>query len=100
MPEFNASLFNTATFGGGQAPPMCNLKAKEVLYIAFREARVLKRPQGGISPSEARDGMIFLSQQIDYWSAQGMLLVDNNIQQFTLTPNHQPTLIGPGLANT
>ena len=98
MPEFNSSLFNAATFGGPGAPPMCNIKCRDLLYIAFRESRVLKRPQGLNSDSELMDGLIFLNQQIDYWSARGCYSWTTNFQEFTLTPNHQPTLIGPGLA--
>ncbi len=96
MPEFNAALFNAGTFGGAGVP-LCNMKCRDVLYIAFREARVLKRPQGLNSDSELIDGMIFLNQQIDYWSARGCYSWTTAFQQFTLTPNHQPYLIGPNL---
>ena len=96
MPEFNASLFNAGPFGGG-AQPMCNIKCRDLLYIAFREARVLKRPQGLNSDSELLDGLIFVNQQLDYWSARGCYSWTTTFQQFTLTPNHQPYLIGPNL---
>jgi hypothetical protein len=96
MPEFNESLFNAATFGAG-VPPMCNIKCRDLLYISFRESRVLKRPQGLNSDSELLDGLIFLNQQIDYWSARGCYSWTTSFQQFTLTPNHQPHLIGPDL---
>ena len=99
MGAFNASLFNGALFGGGTPAPFVSLTCKDVLYIAFREARVLKRPQGAISESETLDGMIFLNQQIDYWSARGCYSWTTTFEAFTLTPNHQPTLIGPGLAS-
>lgn len=97
--EFNAAQFNAAFFGGAPGAPLCSIKAGNVLYIAFREARVLKRPQGGISPSEAADGMIFLNQQIDYWSARGCYSWTSTFQVFALTPGHQPHLIGPGLTS-
>ena len=95
MPQFDSSLFNANAFGGG-APMVC-VKCKDLLYIAFRESRVLKRPQGGISPPEAQDGMIYLNQQIDYWSARGCYSWTTTFQAFTLTPNYQPHQIGPGL---
>ena len=98
MPEFNGPLFNAGAFGGGGIAPLCNIKCRDLLYIAFREARVLKRPQGLNSDSELMDGMIFLNQQIDYWSARGCYSWTTTFQEFTLTPNHQPTLIGPGLS--
>ncbi len=99
MSAFNASLFNNALFGGGATVPFVSTTCKDVLYIAFREARVLKRPQGAISQSESLDGMIFLNQQLDYWSARGCYSWTTTFQEFTLTPNHQPTLIGPGLTS-
>ena len=88
-PQFDSSLFGAATFGGATVP-LVTLKCGTLLYIAFREARILKRPQGGISPSELTDGMIFLNQQIDYWSARGCYSWTTSFQAFTLTPNHQP----------
>ena len=75
------------------------MQCKDVLYIAFREARVLHRPQGQISPSEAADGLIFLNMLIDYWSARGCYSWTTTFQSYTLTPNHQPHLIGPGLTS-
>ena len=69
------------------------------MYIAFREARVLKRPGGAISAPEAQDGMIFLNQLVVYWSARGCYSWTTSFQAFTLTPNHQPHLIGPGLTS-
>ena len=98
MPLFDASLFNASAFGGISAP-FVTTTVQNALYIAFREARVLKRPQGAISPSESQDGMIFLNQQVDYWSARGCYSWTTTFQQFTLTPNHQPYLIGPGLSS-
>jgi hypothetical protein len=96
MSAFNSTPFNSSLFGGGSAP-LCNMKCRDVLYIAFREARILKRPQGLSSGSELADGLLFLNQQIDYWSARGCYSWTTTFQTFTLTPNHQPYLIGPNL---
>jgi hypothetical protein len=41
--------------------------------------------------------MIFLNQQIDYWSARGCYSWTTTFQAYNLTPGHQPHLIGPGL---
>ena len=98
MPQFDVPLFNAGPFGGSGIPFGCGIKARDLLYIAFRESRVLKRPQGLNSDSELMDGLIFLNQQLDYWSARGCYSWTTTFQEFTLTPNHQPTLIGPGLA--
>jgi hypothetical protein len=73
------------------------MQCQDVLYIAFREARVLHRPQGKCSPSELADGLIFLNQQIDYWAARACYAWTTTFEAFTLTSGHQPHLIGPGL---
>lgn len=75
------------------------MKCRDVLYIAFREAHILKRPQAVNSTNELNDGMIFLNQQIDYWSARGCYAYTTHFDLYTLTPNHQPHLIGPGLSS-
>jgi len=67
----------------------------DVLYIAFREARILKRPQGECSNNELLDGLIFLNQQVDYWSARGCYCWTTNFNVYNLTSMHQPYLIGP-----
>ena len=86
MSTFNAGLFNAQTFGGGSIP-LVKTTARGLLYIAFREARVLKRPQGLNSDSELLDGLIFLNQQVDYWSARGCYSWTTTFQEFMLTPN-------------
>ena len=96
LPGGAGSLWGGAPSGSGSlGPPVL---VRDVLYIAFREARVLKRPQGVISPSESLDGLIFLNQQVDYWSARGCYAWTTAFLTFTLTPNYQPHQIGPGLA--
>lgn len=75
------------------------MTCQDVLYIAFREARILHRPQGQPSPSEYADGMIFLNQQLDYWAARGCYAWTTTFNAYPLTPNHQPTLIGPGVSS-
>jgi hypothetical protein len=96
MPQFNQGQFNSAFFGGSPSS-VCSIKCGDVLYIAFREARILKRPQALNSPSELTDGLIFLNQQINYWAARGCYAWTTTFQVYTLTPGHQPHLIGPGL---
>lgn len=75
------------------------MQCRDVLYIAFREARILKRPQALDSNNELLDGMIYLNQQIDYWAARGCYAWTTKFQAYTLVPGHQPTLIGPGLTS-
>lgn len=73
------------------------MKCRDVLYIAFREARVLKRPQGVNSDNELKDGMIFLNQLVNYWAARDCYAWTTTFVTYTLSPGHQPHLIGPGL---
>ena len=72
-------------------------QVKDVLYIAFREARILLRPQAQDSALELADGLIFLNQLVDYWSARACYAWTTTFATFNLTPGHQPHLIGPGL---
>lgn len=100
MPEFNQGLlFNAGMFGGaGQGScSVSRILCRDVLYIAFREARVLLRPQALNSNNELLDGMIFLNQQINYWAARGCYAWTTTFVTYTLTPGHQPHLIGPCL---
>lgn len=96
MPEFNQGTFNAGTFGGGGISS-CAMKCRDVLYIAFREARILQRPQALNSNNELMDGLIFLNQQINYWAARDCYAWTTTFVTATLTPGHQPYLIGPGL---
>jgi hypothetical protein len=41
--------------------------------------------------------MIFLNQQINYWAARGCYAWTTTFLEYTLTPGHQPHLIGPDL---
>ena len=75
------------------------MKCRDVLYIAFREARILKRPQALDSNLELMDGMIFLNQQIDYWSARGCYAWVTTFNLYTLTAGHQPHKIGPSVTS-
>jgi hypothetical protein len=73
------------------------MKIRDVLYIAFRESRILKRPQGVNSDNELKDGLIFLNQQINYWAARDCYAWTTTFKAYMLTPGHHPYLIGPGL---
>lgn len=75
------------------------MKCRDVLYIACREARILLRPGALNSNLELMDGMIFLNQQVDYWAARACYAYTTNFVTYTLTPGHQPHLIGPGLTS-
>jgi len=70
---------------------------RDVLYIAFREARILLRPQAVNSDNELADGLIFLNQQVNYWAARGCYAWTTRFGDYQLAAGHQPHLIGPGL---
>jgi len=42
--------------------------------------------------------LIFLNQQVDYWAARGCYSWTTTFTNWTLTPGHQPHLIGPNLS--
>lgn len=80
------------------APPTVRVgKCSDLLYVAFREARILLRPQGTNSNLELTDGLIFLNQQVDYWAARKCYAWTSTFLTYTITPGHQPHLIGPNL---
>ena len=70
----------------------------QVIYAAAREARILKGAGRGLSLSELADGLIIANQLVDEWAARKAYAYDMAFTAYTLTPNHQPHLIGPGLA--
>lgn len=96
-PLWDNVRFNQSTFGGGTGAGLCSTKSGDVLYIAFREARILLRPQGKNSLNELSDGLIFLNQQIDYWSARKCYAWTSTFLTYNITPGHQPHMIGPNL---
>ncbi len=73
------------------------MKCRDVLYIAFREAHILKRPQAVNSDNELQDGLIFLNQQVNYWAARDCYAYTTTFTAFPLTPGHSPYLIGPNV---
>jgi hypothetical protein len=75
------------------------MKCRDLLYIAFREAHILKRPQAVNSNNELLDGLIFLNQQVNYWAARDCYAYTTTFNVFNLTPGHSPHLIGPGLTS-
>jgi hypothetical protein len=74
-----------------------SMKCRDLLYIAFREAHILKRPQAVNSNPELMDGLIFLNQLVNYWAARGCYAWTTTFVTYTLTAGHQPHLIGPNL---
>jgi hypothetical protein len=72
---------------------------RDLLYISFREARILLRPQAVNSDNELKDGLIFLNQQVNYWEARDCYAYTTTFDLYNLSPGHQPHLIGPGLSS-
>jgi hypothetical protein len=73
------------------------MKCRDLLYIAFREAHILKRPQAVNSDNELKDGLIFLNQLVNYWAARDCYAYTTTFTVYTLRALHQPHLIGPNL---
>jgi hypothetical protein len=78
-------------------PPLGFWLVSDVIYKALRSANIVKRAQGIPSSSQYQEGLDNLSQITDEWSARKPFAFATTFKEYTLTPNHQPHLIGPGL---
>jgi hypothetical protein len=70
---------------------------KDLCYRALRAAQIVKRAQGIPSSSQFQEALGVLNQLIDEWAARRSQAFATTFTQYTLTPYHQPHLIGPGL---
>jgi hypothetical protein len=68
---------------------------KDLITQAYRRRRIITRAGAGISTSELNDGLAILNEILDEWQTQRKYSYDASFGLFTLTPNHQPTLMGP-----
>jgi hypothetical protein len=73
--------------------------ASDIIYAAFRASRVLKAPGRCASASDLTDGLSVLNGLVDEWSARKAYAWSETFTQFTLTANHAPHWIGPGLSS-
>lgn len=71
---------------------------KDVIYAAARQARVLTRAGSGLNTNELADGLLLVNQTVDQWAARRAYAYADSFQLYTLTPGHNPYLIGPGLS--
>lgn len=69
----------------------------DLIYRALRASHVVKRAQGIPSASQFQEGLSLLNETVDEWSARRPMAWTTAFTLYTLTPNHQPHLIGPGL---
>jgi hypothetical protein len=79
--------------GGGFTGPLVS----SIIYQAQRIAGVLHMPGFTGSPEDMNDGLLRLNAIIDQWAARKAYAYSETFQQFTLTPNHNPYLIGPAV---
>jgi hypothetical protein len=70
---------------------------KDLCYRALRAAQIVKRAQGIPSSSQFQEALGVLNQIVDEWTARKPFAWATTFTQYTLTPYHQPHLIGPGL---
>lgn len=96
---FNAPLWDKVAFDGLPAAAVIPCTpVQNILYIAFREARILLRPQAANSKNELQDGLLFLNQLVDQWSARGCYAWTTTFLTYpALTPGYNPVRIGPNL---
>ncbi len=69
----------------------------DLVYRALRASNVVKRAQGVPSSSQYQEGLTFLNQIVDELTARRPFAWATTFTLYTLTPNHQPHLLGPGL---
>lgn len=68
----------------------------EIITDALGELGVLSTGEQA-SAAEADIALRYLNRMIDQWAARMINAYNVNFSLYTLTPNHQPHLIGPGL---
>lgn len=71
----------------------------DIIYRALRAARIVKRAQGIPSQSQYQEGLDYLNTLADQWAARRPFMWTTTFTQYTLTPNHQPHRMGPGLVS-
>jgi hypothetical protein len=76
-----------------------SILVSNLIYQAQRMANVLRRPGFAGSTDDMSDGLMRLNAIVDQWAARKAYAYSETFQKFTLTPNHAPHLIGPGLAS-
>lgn len=62
-------------------------------------AGVLRMPGFTGSPEDMSDGLLRLNATVDQWAAKKAYAFSETFQQFSLTPNHNPYLIGPAVVS-
>jgi|HubBroStandDraft_1064217.scaffolds.fasta_scaffold00168_24 hypothetical protein len=72
-------------------------RVQDVLYKALRAAQIVKRAQGIPSSSQFAEALLYANQIIDQWAARRVNMWTTTFTLYTLTPNHQPHMLGPGL---
>lgn len=71
----------------------------DLIYAAMRAARKHQLPGLQASTDGKSDCLTILNQILDEWSARKAYAFNHSFTAFTLTPNHAPHLIGPGLTS-
>lgn len=70
----------------------------DVIFDALLEIGVYNS-NDPLLPDDERQGRRRLNRIIDSWAARKLFAFSQTFTLYTLTPNHQPTLIGPNLAS-
>lgn len=91
------------TFQWGASGPQGNTYTgpliSSIIYQAQRMAGVLRMPGFTGSPEDMSDGLLRLNATVDQWAAKKAYAFSETFQQFSLTPNHNPYLIGPAVVS-
>lgn len=71
----------------------------QLINSAYRRRGILTRAGGVVNASQQAEGLFYLNAILDGWQALKRYAWTESFTPYTITPNHQPTLIGPGLSS-
>ena len=105
--KWGGTLGGGTLWGGpGIGPAVGQYYVHDVIYRALRQIHCLPRAQTMPNSSQYQDGLLWLNQTVDEWSARKPFAWATTFNAYTLTPgypqleingNIRPIYIGPGL---
>jgi len=94
MPQFNAGLFNAATFGGGGVTPRVVEVGKGLLYPALRKAAITLGPQRTPSPAQFQDAIDELNRLTGSLNCDRLFIYSIARDEYPLNPPKMTYTIG------
>lgn len=94
MPQFNASLFNAAAFGGGSIPGRVVQVDEGLLYPALRKAGITLGPQRTPSPAQFQDAIDELNRLSGSLNCDRLFIYSIARDEYPLDPPKMTYTIG------